>query len=144
MRYSNLMFKPKQLGTIRLELVTCGKPNCRCAEGEKHSAYYHYFWKVDYKTKQVRLRKKYVPKKKVETLIKGIDNRRTEILKMKYMNSKDKAFQGVIAELYLKNKCKWPERLPEFFREARKLLGRNIDEVSEKKTYYDYLYGGII
>lgn len=47
-------------GGVYLQRVRCGKVNCHCANGEKHSAYY-FFTRIDGK-----LRKKYIRKKEFE------------------------------------------------------------------------------
>jgi hypothetical protein len=49
-------------GHIQKRFVKCGKPNCKCAMGEFHTAYYH-VWHTDGMRYQ-----KYVRKSKVETL----------------------------------------------------------------------------
>ncbi len=35
-----------QLGHVQRRGVRCGKPNCKCARGEMHTAYYH-AWDTD-------------------------------------------------------------------------------------------------
>lgn len=47
-------------GTVQLQRVNCGKPNCRCATGKLHAAYYR-FWR-----ERGRLRKAYVRRSDVE------------------------------------------------------------------------------
>ena len=32
-------------GTLRAELVRCGKPSCRCARGERHGPYFYRRWR---------------------------------------------------------------------------------------------------
>jgi hypothetical protein len=47
---------PKTLpGVVCVQWVRCGKPNCRCARGRRHLAYYR-FWREG-----GRLCKRYVP-----------------------------------------------------------------------------------
>lgn len=47
---------PKTLpGVVLPQHVRCGKPNCRCADGDLHGPYYYRFWRED-----GRLRKQYV------------------------------------------------------------------------------------
>jgi len=58
-------YKPKELGIVRLEKVKCGKPNCRCARGKKHKAYYLYYRDYDETLKRV-LKKEYVPRQEVK------------------------------------------------------------------------------
>src|SRR5437763_15307306 len=48
-------------GSVCLQRVRCGKPNCRCARGGRHAAYYR-FWREG-----GRLRKAYVRRADVES-----------------------------------------------------------------------------
>jgi hypothetical protein len=34
-------------GTLRAELVRCGKPACRCAHGQRHGPYLYHRWRED-------------------------------------------------------------------------------------------------
>lgn len=76
MAYQYREYYPEELGTVRLEKVKCGKPNCRCAKGKKHKAYYLYY--RDYSTDERRLRKKYIPKAEVRKLKRKIQLRKNE------------------------------------------------------------------
>jgi hypothetical protein len=49
-------------GHIQKRRIRCGKPNCKCAKGEPHTAYYH-VWDCDGQRYQ-----KYVRKSEVETI----------------------------------------------------------------------------
>lgn len=49
-------------GGVYLQQVRCGKRNCKCARGEKHTAYYFFYYSGK------KLRKTYVPKSKVKSL----------------------------------------------------------------------------
>ena len=52
---------PKMLpGEVHEQRVTCGKPNCRCARGERHRAFYRYW------TEGGRQRKAYARRADVE------------------------------------------------------------------------------
>ncbi len=42
-------------GSVCMQWVRCGRPNCRCARGELHGPYYYRFWRED-----GRLRKAYI------------------------------------------------------------------------------------
>lgn len=52
-----------QPGTVHAQRVTCGKPNCKCARGERHVAFYR-FWR----DAGGRLRKAYVRRADVEAV----------------------------------------------------------------------------
>lgn len=55
---------PKMLkGSVHAQWVRCGKPNCRCRDGELHGPYYYHFYRVD-----GRLHKRYVAHDRVETI----------------------------------------------------------------------------
>jgi hypothetical protein len=56
-------------GAICVQMVRCGKANCRCARGEKHKAHYR-FWRED-----GRLRKAYVRQSELEHVQACIDRR---------------------------------------------------------------------
>ncbi len=47
-------------GGVYLQNVRCGKPNCRCANGERHEGYYYYI-----RREGTRIRKTYIPKRHV-------------------------------------------------------------------------------
>ena len=49
--------------TQRREYVRCGKPNCKCAEGELHGPYWYEYWKEDGRSKSIYLGKKKKRKK---------------------------------------------------------------------------------
>ncbi len=50
-------------GTVHRQLKKCGKPNCKCARGELHGAYYYHFVRVDGK-----LKKRYLKASEVEQI----------------------------------------------------------------------------
>jgi hypothetical protein len=52
-------------GAVHLQNVRCGKPNCRCATGKPHEAYYR-FWRS-----RGKLRKAYVRKADLERVRAG-------------------------------------------------------------------------
>lgn len=53
---------PKMLpGTVCRQMIRCGKPNCKCARGQLHGAYYYHFVRVNGK-----LTKRYLKKHEVE------------------------------------------------------------------------------
>jgi hypothetical protein len=63
-------------GVVRPQWVRCGKPNCRCASGERadlHGPYYYRFWREG-----GRLRKRYVPRKEVEAVRSACRRRQEE------------------------------------------------------------------
>lgn len=57
-------------GHIQKRRVRCGKPNCKCAGGELHTAYYH-VWHTDGRRYQ-----KYVRKSQVESVRRKCDEYR--------------------------------------------------------------------
>jgi hypothetical protein len=55
---------PKMLpGTVCAQMVRCGKPNCKCARGELHDAYYYHFTRVG-----GRLKKRYLKANEIEAI----------------------------------------------------------------------------
>jgi len=48
-------------GSVCPQFRRCGKPNCHCASGELHGAYFYRFWRENGK-----LKKEYVPRAEVE------------------------------------------------------------------------------
>lgn len=63
---------PKILpGTVHTQMVRCGKPNCKCARGELHGAYYYHFVRVGGK-----LKKRYLKADEVEAIKAACDARR--------------------------------------------------------------------
>lgn len=69
-RYLELTEGIKPLdGAVCRQWVRCGKPNCRCARGEKHEAYYR-FWREG-----GRLRKEYVRRGHLQYVRDCIDRR---------------------------------------------------------------------
>jgi hypothetical protein len=55
---------PKMLpGTVCRQMIRCGKPNCKCARGQLHGAYYYHFVRVG-----GRLRKRYLKPDEVEAV----------------------------------------------------------------------------
>ncbi len=57
-------------GHIQKRRVRCGKPNCKCASGERHTAFYH-IWHTDGRRYQ-----KYIRKSQVKTLRKQCEQYR--------------------------------------------------------------------
>ncbi len=53
---------PKMMpGTVHAQYVQCGKPNCKCADGELHGAYYYHFVRIG-----GQLKKRYIKASEVE------------------------------------------------------------------------------
>src|SRR5689334_2410074 len=40
-------------GSVQAQYVRCGKPNCRCVDGEKHGPYWRRYWREGGRTKSV-------------------------------------------------------------------------------------------
>jgi hypothetical protein len=66
---------PKMLrGSVHRQFKKCGKPNCKCASGKLHGAYYYHFARVNGK-----LKKRYLKADEVEQIqIACIKRRRDE------------------------------------------------------------------
>lgn len=63
---------PKMLpGTVCAQMIRCGKPNCRCSQGELHGAYYYHFVRVG-----GRLTKRYLKANEVKTIRVACEARR--------------------------------------------------------------------
>jgi hypothetical protein len=74
-RYAELEKKVYKLsdlsvGTIQPKLLTCGKPGCKCAKGEKHGPYqYLAYHKEDGSMEWI-----YIPKKELAQIKSRIEN----------------------------------------------------------------------
>jgi len=101
--------KPKELGIIRLERVKCGKPNCRCADGKKHKAYYLYYRVYDEYWNR-KLKKKYIPKSEVKKWRRKIQLRKNEENLPKLYDKDDELFVLVWEELEHLPRSKMIER----------------------------------
>jgi hypothetical protein len=65
---------PKMLpGVVCAQMVRCGKPNCKCSQGELHGPYYFRFWRDG-----GRLRKQYVRAADVAATQAACEGRRNE------------------------------------------------------------------
>jgi hypothetical protein len=49
------------IGTVHTQWKRCGKPNCRCRNGQLHGPYYYHFWREN-----GRLRKRYLKPNQVD------------------------------------------------------------------------------
>lgn len=61
-------------GTVHEQYIRCGKPNCRCAQGQLHGPYYYRFWR----DRRGRLHKDYVRKADLEAVRAACEARREE------------------------------------------------------------------
>jgi hypothetical protein len=65
---------PKMMpGTVCRQMIRCGKPNCKCARGQLHGAYYYHFVRVG-----GRLRKRYLKLDEVEAVKAACHARRAD------------------------------------------------------------------
>lgn len=65
---------PKMLpGAVCRQRVRCGKPNCKCARGQLHGAYYYHFVRVG-----GRLRKRYLKPNEVAAVKAACKARRED------------------------------------------------------------------
>jgi hypothetical protein len=98
-------------GRIYPQKKKCGKPNCKCARGEKHVAYY-FFYRVNGK-----LFKQYIRQAELENARKVVDefwerrNRTNEVLKMsrahlKHLTKQWREQRAEIKAIKLKSKNK--------------------------------------
>lgn len=69
--YSYRFDNPRMTGVIVKEAVKCGKPRCKCARGKLHRWYYYLYYR-EWDGEKWRLRKEYVPKRKVKALRRKI------------------------------------------------------------------------
>ncbi|PIS14860.1 hypothetical protein COT64_00440 [Candidatus Shapirobacteria bacterium CG09_land_8_20_14_0_10_39_12] len=78
MAHENRDINPETLGFVRLEKVKCGKPNCHCANGKKHKAYYLYFrdCTIPSLSNKAILVKKYLPRRLVKEMRRKIQIRK--------------------------------------------------------------------
>src|SRR5262245_46595660 len=65
---------PKTLpGTVCRQSRRCGKPNCRCADGELHGPYFYRFWREGRK-----LRKEYIRPERLAEVMKRCTQRQKQ------------------------------------------------------------------
>lgn len=62
---------PMVTGSLVEQYVTCGKPTCRCARGDKHGPLSYLYWK-----EQGRSRSLYIPRDEVKAMQAQIDTYR--------------------------------------------------------------------
>ena len=58
-------------GSLVEQYVNCGKPNCRCQQGQKHGPLYYLYWK-----QQGRSRSLYIPRERVQDVRRQVENYR--------------------------------------------------------------------
>ena len=85
---------PMVSGSLVEQYVTCGKPSCRCARGQKHGPLYYLYWKEQGKSRSL-----YVPRARVGELRRQIQNYRQ--------------FQKKLTELLLHQLADWQRTLQE-------------------------------
>ncbi len=56
-------FPKMAAGAVCVAWKRCGKPTCRCVNGQKHGPYYYVMWRA-----RGRLTRKYLPSADVETV----------------------------------------------------------------------------
>jgi len=127
MKYSHIIYKPEQLGSVIGQYVLCGKLNCRCTKGNKHLAYYHFYREFNQETGKWKLIKKYVPKDKVENLNKEILECKKELIILKLSESSDNEFVDEVFNRLSDDKSKLSQELLVAMRDVRKKLGRYMD-----------------
>lgn len=127
MKYSHIIYKPEQLGSVIEQYVLCGKPNCRCKKGYKHLAYYHFYREFNQETGKWKLIKRYVPKDKVVYLKKAILENKKELIILKLSESSDNEFVDEVFNSLSDDKSKFAQELPIIMRDVRKKLGRYMD-----------------
>ncbi len=62
------------VGTVHRQFKKCGKPNCKCARGERHLSFY-YFVRVDGKLKARYLRKSEVAEVRLACFVRRQDQK---------------------------------------------------------------------
>jgi len=134
MKYSHIIYKPEQLGSVIGQYVLCGKLNCRCTKGNKHLAYYHFYREFNQETGKWKLIKKYVPKDKVENLNKEILECKKELIILKLSESSDNEFVDEVFNRLSDDKSKLSQELLVAMRDVRKKLGRYMDINFPKPT----------
>jgi len=127
MKYSHIIYKPEQLGSVIGQYVLCGKPNCRCTKGNKHLAYYHFYREFNQETGKWKLIKRYVPKDKVDYLKKEILECKRELITLKLSESSDYEFVNEVFNRLSDDKSKFATELPVIMKDVRKMFGRYMD-----------------
>jgi hypothetical protein len=96
--YEYREIEPETLGYIKLEKVKCGKPNCHCAKGKKHKAYYLYFRDCAQRNEngKMKLIKKYIPKSLVKNLKRKIQLRKNKDNLNRLFGSNDDALMFTV------------------------------------------------
>ncbi|MDQ3747412.1 MAG: hypothetical protein M3367_00125 [Acidobacteriota bacterium] len=81
-------------GHIQKRRVRCGKSNCKCANGEPHTAYYH-VWHADGRRYQ-----KYVKRSQVETIRHKCEQHRQLQIKLRAGRAEYKQLLAHARELF--------------------------------------------
>jgi hypothetical protein len=81
-------------GHIQKRRVRCGKSNCKCANGEPHTAYYH-VWHTDGRRYQ-----KYVRRSQVETIRHKCEQHRQLQIKLRAGRAEYKQLLARARELF--------------------------------------------
>ncbi|HEV2802433.1 MAG TPA: DUF6788 family protein [Pyrinomonadaceae bacterium] len=106
---------PKTMpGTVCVQMVRCGKSNCKCARGELHGPYFYHFVRVN-----GALVKRYVKAKDAPTLRAACHARREEDKQLREIRNNS---QRQVSELIKK------------LRESEKLLLQAIEVRHGKKN----------
>ncbi len=61
LRLQELARRPMVAGSLVEQYVTCGKPSCRCRQGEKHGPVYYLYWKDEGRSRSLYIPRDQVP-----------------------------------------------------------------------------------
>ena len=81
-------------GGVFKQMVSCGKPNCRCARGELHGPYFYHFFKVG-----GRMQKKYVKPSDLDRVRAECEARRQHQRETRAFRQEWRALQGTVREI---------------------------------------------
>ena len=104
--------RPEAVGYLVAQQVRCGKPNCRCARGEKHGPYWYLVYRR-IKGGRWRQRKVYVPRDQVSAVKSWLERNKARDRAMAQLLRRSqrlraavgKCKRGKITETELKGLC---------------------------------------
>jgi hypothetical protein len=83
-------------GSVHATFARCGKPNCKCARGERHGPYYHRYRRVG-----DRILKEYIPLAKVKDVESACVRYK---LRQAEIRSNNESYKSMLASLKLRIK----------------------------------------
>ena len=88
--------RPEAVGYLVAQRVRCGRPNCRCARGEKHGPYWYLVCRR-IRGRRWRQRKVYVPRDQVSTVRAWLERNKARDRAMVQLLRRSQRLRGAVA-----------------------------------------------